>query len=244
MHVKFREANEYPGAKSQAIRRLPHIYNMKYRDELSATTPRPNSRLLYCSQDMMTIAITPQPSILDPSPSCRTRFDQLVKNLSDVLGQSSGLDSADINPQDIVTLMEAYTSNPDEWEKFALADSSRSYTRNLVDKGNGKSNLLVLVWSPGRGSPIHDHSNAHCVMKVLHGKLKETLYDWPSSNGFAQGSTTPPRIKKETLYGEGEVTYMSDEMGIHRIENPDPEKFAVSLHRQSILDQTSRCQCC
>lgn len=26
---------------------------------------------------------------------------------------------------------------------------------------------LILVWSPGKGSAIHDHANAHCVMKVL-----------------------------------------------------------------------------
>lgn len=25
---------------------------------------------------------------------------------------------------------------------------------------------LILVWSPGKGSVIHDHANAHCVMKV------------------------------------------------------------------------------
>jgi len=161
--------------------------------------------------------------------SGRNNFDQLVQNLSDVLGPSSGLDSTDVNLEDIVKLMQQYTSNPVEWEKFALADSSRAYTRNLVDKGNGKSNLLVLVWSPHRGSPIHDHSNAHCVMKVLHGKLKETLYDWPGSDS-AQGSSSPPRIKKETVYSENAVTYMSDEMGIHRIANPDPGNFAVSLH--------------
>jgi len=163
--------------------------------------------------------------------SCRNAndFDRLVQNLSDVLGPSSGLDSADVNLEDIVKLMQQYTSSPSEWERYALSDSSRAYTRNLLDKGNGMSNLLVLVWSPNRGSPIHDHSNAHCVMKVLHGKLKETLYDWPGSE-CTEPSTTPPRIKKETVYGENEVTYMSDEMGIHRIANPEPDNFAISLH--------------
>jgi hypothetical protein len=27
-------------------------------------------------------------------------------------------------------------------------------------------NQLILVWSPGKSSAIHDHANAHCVMKV------------------------------------------------------------------------------
>ena len=69
-------------------------------------------------------------------------FHQLVQDLSDVLGPSSGLDSDDVDPMDIQRLMEEYISNHDEWSKYALADPSRAYTRNLVDEGNGKSNLV------------------------------------------------------------------------------------------------------
>ncbi|KAK9590972.1 Cysteine dioxygenase [Aspergillus fumigatus] len=105
-------------------------------------------------------------------------FENLVLDLSAALGPSSGLDSDDVNPLDIQRLMEQYVSNPEEWRPFALGDNSRGYTRNLIDQGNGKSNLLILVWSPGRGSAIHDHANAHCVMKALckrlyiHGQIK------------------------------------------------------------------------
>lgn len=47
------------------------------------------------------------------------------------------------------------------------------YTRNLVDEGNGRFNLMVLCWGEGHGSAIHDHSDAHCVMKMLQGELCE-----------------------------------------------------------------------
>ena len=115
------------------------------------------------------------------------KFHRLVRDLSDVLGPSSGLDSDDVDPMDLQTLMEKYMSNKSDWEIYALRDSSRTFTRNLVDRGNGKSNLvckagicrsvtvdievdkatqLILVWTPGKESPIHDHANAHCVMKV------------------------------------------------------------------------------
>jgi len=93
-------------------------------------------------------------------------FQRLVRDLSDILGPSSGLDSADVDPNRIVELMKSYNSVLSDWHKYAWADVSRPYTRNLVDKGNGKSNLMVLVWSPGKSSPIHDHADAHCVMKV------------------------------------------------------------------------------
>lgn len=32
---------------------------------------------------------------------------------------------------------------------------------------------MVLCWGEGHGSAIHDHANAHCVMKILQGKLCE-----------------------------------------------------------------------
>lgn len=69
-------------------------------------------------------------------------FQKLVDDLSDALGPSSGLDSDDVNPLDIQRLMERYISNESEWRPYALGDASRGYTRNLVDEGNGKSNLV------------------------------------------------------------------------------------------------------
>lgn len=40
--------------------------------------------------------------------------------------------------------MEEYISNEKDWDKYAFPDFSRGYTRNLVDEGNGKSNLVSL----------------------------------------------------------------------------------------------------
>lgn len=174
------------------------------------------------------IASSPAPVL--PKAQELDAFHSLVQELSRVLGPSSGIDSEDVDPQELQALMERYTSNPSEWQKYALGDHSRNYTRNLVDKGNGKSNLLILVWTPGKGSPIHDHANAHCVMKVLKGTLKETLFSWPDPDLAKEGKPAPPQVKKETLYHENGVTYMSDQLGLHRISNPDPENVAVSLH--------------
>ena len=85
---------------------------------------------------------------------------------------------------------------------------------------------LVLVWTPGKGSPIHDHGNAHCLMKVLRGALTETRYDFPSP--FESG---PMRIKSEREHKENAVAYMADELGVHRVSNQGSD-FAVSLHRE------------
>jgi len=72
-------------------------------------------------------------------------FHQLVKALSDVLGPSSGIDSDDVNPHEIERIMSEYTSNETEWSKYALCEPYMNYTRNLVDEGNGKSNLVRIA---------------------------------------------------------------------------------------------------
>lgn len=78
-------------------------------------------------------------------------FHRLVSDLSKILGPSSGLNSEDVDVVKLHTLMAAYTSNEEDWSKYAFSDFSRGYTRNLVDEGNGKSNLVSL--DPG----VHEH---------------------------------------------------------------------------------------
>jgi hypothetical protein len=70
------------------------------------------------------------------------RFDDLVLALRQALGPSSGLTSDDVDVDHLNRLMRDYASDPREWTRFAMGDESRGYTRNLVDEGNGKSNLV------------------------------------------------------------------------------------------------------
>lgn len=69
------------------------------------------------------------------------RFDRLVIALKEALSPSSGLTS-DVNVGYLTSLMAKYDSSGPEWSRYAFGDTSRGYTRNLVDEGNGKSNLV------------------------------------------------------------------------------------------------------
>lgn len=84
------------------------------------------------------------------------------------------------------------------------------YTRNLVDEGNGKYNLIVLCWGEGHGSCIHSHADSHCFMKVLSGTLKETLFEWPDES---VGEMQPMQQTGSELYCTDEVTYINGEHG-------------------------------
>ncbi|KAI0478112.1 RmlC-like cupin domain-containing protein [Xylaria cf. heliscus] len=159
-----------------------------------------------------------------PLPNCLTCTPRLVDDIRTALGPSSGLDSEDVDVEDLTHLMERYVSDPKEWAPYALSNENMPYTRNLVDEGNGKANLLVLVWTPGKGSPIHDHGNAHCVMRILHGDLTETRYDFPDGD-----KEKTMEIKSERVHQAGAVAYMADELGLHRVSNRGSD-YAVSLH--------------
>lgn len=72
-------------------------------------------------------------------------FTLLVHEIREYLGLSSGIDSSDVDTEHLRALMAKYTSNPAEWERYARADLSRNYTRNLVDSVNGKANLVCYT---------------------------------------------------------------------------------------------------
>lgn len=67
------------------------------------------------------------------------------------------------------------------------------------------SNLCILFFSS-----IHDHTNSHCFLKVLDGKLKETLYNWPSESEPEK----PLEVKSTSYVGRDEVAYINGNINI------------------------------
>jgi cysteine dioxygenase len=76
---------------------------------------------------------------------CFDQFQSLISDFSNILGPSSGLNSEDIDVQELHLVMESYVSQEKEWSKYAFSDFNRGYTRNLVDEGNGNSNLVNFL---------------------------------------------------------------------------------------------------
>ncbi|CCU82842.1 putative membrane Cysteine dioxygenase/cysteine dioxygenase [Blumeria hordei DH14] len=150
----------------------------------------------------------------------RSGFRGLVESLSTTLKTT--------NPPSISrlrALLRAYNSDSLEWSKFAQADATKQYTRNLVYEVPNLFNLLLLVWTPCKASPIHDHTDSHCLMKILKGNLRERRY------GIPHASYNCPLVQTSDLnYGLNKVAYMSDKLGVHEISNQSQSEYAVSLH--------------
>lgn len=186
-----------------------------------------------------------------PSSGCKAQstptysLDNLVKDIKAHLGQSSGIGSSDVNEEYLLSLVKKYASDPNDWVRYYYNCPGKNYTRNAIENVNHMANIvswssisqpskhlltlvtqLLLVWNPGKGSPIHDHANAHCIMKVLAGELTETVYDAPTTEG------APLTERTRTTHHIDQVTYISDQIGLHRVHNPHPTDVAVSLHRK------------
>jgi hypothetical protein len=95
--------------------------------------------------DITTSEVSSRILIMPSSTREEDDFQSLVRALSDKLGPCSGIDSDDVDENELQQLMKDYVSNESEWEKYYFPSSKMSYTRNLVDKGNGKSNLVCYT---------------------------------------------------------------------------------------------------
>ncbi|XP_025157909.1 cysteine dioxygenase type 1 isoform X2 [Harpegnathos saltator] len=160
----------------------------------------------------------------------RASREYISHHACDIEHDQFGLSGSERDPSSIVR-----ASNHSARLK-TVEGRSNLYTRNLVDEGNGRFNLMVLCWGEGHGSAIHDHANAHCVMKILQGKLCETRYAWPNLTSETEDNTHTleelRELDRNTL-DTNEICYINDSMGLHRVENSSATNPAVSLHLYS-----------
>lgn len=83
------------------------------------------------------------------------------------------------NPNNVVNIAQvektllSYNLSRQDWQKFSVFCPGR-YTRNLVDE-HEKYNVMILNWSNGVSSTVHDHSGAHCFMKVSILRVPNTF---------------------------------------------------------------------
>ncbi len=133
----------------------------------------------------------------------------------------------DFKLQDITPLVNNYLSN--DWEEYKNKNPvknlsfSNNYSRipimfdNLEQGKKDLYDMFLIRWDPHCHTSIHNHPHGDCIMNILNGYIIEQRF---------QNSETCNEIKK--LY-EGDVSFMSDSLGLHRIIN-DNETHSYSLH--------------
>jgi len=111
--------------------------------------------------------------------------------------------------------------NQNDWAPYAHFDPERLYTRNLIATDDASYTLLLLCWNPACESKIHDHPCDGCWLQVLQGQVNECRYE--------EHDGTLSCTADETFV-EGQVAFINDSIGLHKVANPSQNTPAVSLH--------------
>ena len=114
------------------------------------------------------------------------------------------------------------------WQKYALFDEDKPYTRNLISTDNETYTLLLLCWNPEKESPIHDHPCDGCWLQVLQGDIREVRYDKQLN------------CVSDLNYNDGALSYITDNVGYHKVGNTT-QNPAVTLHLYAPPFES--CQC-
>src|SRR5262245_47901623 len=125
----------------------------------------------------------------------------------------------------VARMLGEYAARHDDWRRFVRFDPE-VYTRNLVAR-NEHFEMLVLCWSVGQASPIHNHAGQHCWMAVLEGEIEETQFQPPADGG--PGILRPGSRK---TFRPGRVAYIDDDIALHRVR-PIAGSQGISLHLYS-----------
>eukprot|EP00090_Calanus_glacialis_P005393 TRINITY_DN1418_c0_g1_i1.p1 TRINITY_DN1418_c0_g1~~TRINITY_DN1418_c0_g1_i1.p1 ORF type:complete len:216 (-),score=53.57 TRINITY_DN1418_c0_g1_i1:111-758(-) len=161
------------------------------------------------------------------APTCEgpITFEELIDGLLELFSK----DKESVVIEEVQAFFNRYVFNPADVAKYAKWDKFK-YTRNLIHEGNSKFNLILMCWPEGIASPIHDHADSHCFMRILDGEAKETRFFWPRDHCNPDGSLIEMTNRS---VGAGVTAYMSDELGLHRIENMSHTSKLCSMHLYS-----------
>ena len=119
----------------------------------------------------------------------------------------------------ILQLLNSLELNPKEVSEYVVHNSSVPYTRRRVATDGHSYELLLLQWNPLKYSMIHDHPGDGCYIKVVSGSIAESIYDRFTLNKV-----------QDSVASTGDVCYMDDNIGLHKIGNPSARNSAITLH--------------
>ena len=104
--------------------------------------------------------------------------------------------------------------NGDDWRKY-IKHTKNSYTRVKLHE-QYEYEIYLIIWDCNSKTPIHDHADNGCWLKVLDGKIHEKKY------------SDTLNLLYDNVYENGDISYMNNNVGFHSIINSD--KISYTLH--------------
>ena len=96
--------------------------------------------------------------------------------------------------------------------------ASSVYKRYTIYK-NDIIEILLITWSPNSKTLIHDHSKNGCILFLLEGELIEEKYKTENIELHSIHKVYP-----------GDITFINNTIGYHRIINSNEKQYSYSIH--------------
>ena len=96
----------------------------------------------------------------------------------------------------------------------------QGYTRNCLARSEDYE-IILLCWDQKAVTPIHGHGGQDCWVYQVNGKVLEMRFTKNDDNDL--------QLSEKLILGDGDISYMTDEMGYHLIKNNSKES-AMTLH--------------
>ncbi len=108
------------------------------------------------------------------------------------------------------------------------APNPDTYARNLIHRDPELGFVVVaMVWQPGQGTPVHDHSGIWCVEGVLEGSVRITQYDPVENESPAESFQLRQSGRFESRIGD--TGRLIPPFEFHKIENVS-DRTAITIH--------------
>jgi len=161
----------------------------------------------------------------EPCPPIRN-VEELIQSLDAAV---AACDDPTRCRQVMETLTRAFSCGEDILPAEFLETSPEGYARRLLHRHPGGAySVVVMVWGPGQGTPLHDHAGTWCVECVSHGSIRVMNYR-REANLDSEAGILDFTEQESVQAGVGEAGKLIPPFEYHIIENPN-EEVAVTVH--------------
>jgi hypothetical protein len=153
-----------------------------------------------------------------------------------ICGKNFILNDADF--PDFTNAIEKSILSPNGWCNKKLIEKStefskdkpnilETYLRITLGQNNGESPgipYVMEIWPIGHYSPIHNHSDANAIIRVLHGKINVQLYSYLDKNNKIK-----PFAEKQ--FDKDDITWISPTLNqTHKLTNlPTNKETCITI---------------
>lgn len=155
------------------------------------------------------------------NPIYTTRMHDFIHQLCEIYRVNTCFD---VVREQIMVLLKDLTLSDEDIRPFETWKPEKRYTRNLIATDDRNFTILLLCWNEGAESCVHDHANVNgCFVKGLRGSGCETRFTW-------EEDSKELRNEIATVFTAGDVSFMHDNYGVHKISNCSSTERLTTLH--------------